>query len=165
MLYSAYNADTLRVAGRGYNASSMAAAACTNCSDGATPPQGSPGCPFQRGTPAGLRHLFVQMMAVARSPDGPWEQREVRPLTMPWDWNTALTINPDNSAVALIRGGMVWHATNYSDNATWHPVGVPRGQSPQWPVGVEDPDFTDNVTAMNWTVGGSAYGNRVQFID
>jgi hypothetical protein len=64
---------------------------------------------------------------------------------MPWDWNTALTINDDGSAVGLIRGGMVWHASDYADNSTWHPVGTEVGkfspQSPQWdtPGGVEDP--------------------------
>ena len=201
MLYSGYNADTLEITGKGYNASSLAAAVCTNCSNGFTPPQGSPGCPFQRGTPAKLGHSFVQMMAIASSPGGPWNQSEIRPLTTGWDWNTALTINADNSAVGLIRGGMVWHANDYRDNTSWHPVGVPPGggESPQWPVGVEDPyiwrdrngvyhalahcftpfygvhayvhpedvpsDFNDNVTAMNWTLGGSAYGNTVQFTD
>ena len=43
---------------------------------------------------------------------------------MPRAGNTALTINKDGSAVALIRGGMSWHASNYSDNTTWHAVGT-----------------------------------------
>ena len=37
-------------------------------------------------------------------------------------------IAADGSAVALIRGGMVWHADNYSDPATWRPVGGAGGQ-------------------------------------
>jgi hypothetical protein len=177
MLYSAYNPESARVSvdQKGYNASSLAKAVCTNCSNGFTPPQGSPGCPFQRGTPSSLNHPMVQMMAIASSPDGPWEQQEIHALTVGWDWNTALTINDDGSAVALIRGermccvvwygvvlygvvvwygvvwytvspsptfaagGMVWHASDYSDNTTWKPVGVSHGQSPQWPTGVEDP--------------------------
>ena len=81
------------------------------------------------------------MMAIADSPYGPWEHQEIHPLTTGWDWNTALTINSDGSAIALIRGGMVWHANDYANNQTWHPVGVPMGQqSPQWEgIAVEDP--------------------------
>lgn len=141
MLYSAFNPESARVSvdQKGYNASSLAKAVCTNCSRGFTPPQGSPGCPFQRGTPSSLNHPMVQMMAIASSPNGPWEQQELHRLTIGWDWNTALTINADSSAVALIRGGMVWHARNYADNTTWEPVGVRHGQSPQWPTSVEDP--------------------------
>ena len=37
--YSAYNSQTQALGLRGYNASSLAAAICTNCSDGASPPQ------------------------------------------------------------------------------------------------------------------------------
>ena len=34
---------------------------------------------------------------------------------------------------------MVWHATDYSDNTTWAPVGAKLGgQSKPWPVGVEE---------------------------
>ena len=63
---------------------------------------------------------------------------------MPRAGNTALTINKDGSAVALIRGGMSWHASNYSDNTTWHAVGTNASgthnvEGPQWPTGVEDP--------------------------
>ena len=39
MTYSAYNAKTLALGLRGYNASSLAAAVCTNCTNGASPPQ------------------------------------------------------------------------------------------------------------------------------
>jgi hypothetical protein len=113
-----------------YNATGLAHAACVNCTDG-TPPPGTPNCPFQRGTPKSLGHPFRQMVAVAPNPAGPWTEFEIPGLTVGWDWNTALTINPDSSAVALIRGGMVWHASNYSDVSTWHAVGgLPQG--PQW---------------------------------
>ena len=65
-------------------------------------------------------------------------------LTAGWDWNTALTINQDASAVALIRGGMTWHATDYADNTTWRAVGQDatgshQPEGPQWSTGVEDP--------------------------
>ena len=135
MLYSSYT----------YNATGLAHVVCSNCSNGFTPPQGSPGCPFQRGTPADMGHQMEQMVAISQSPAGPWKRFEVKGLTMGWDWNTAITINDDGSAVGLIRGGMVWYASNYADNSTWHPVGNPAGQfspqSPQWdtPGGVEDP--------------------------
>jgi hypothetical protein len=84
---------------------------------------------------------MIQMMAISESPHGPWRQVAIDGLTTGWDWNTALTILPDGSAVALIRGGMTWHASNYSDNTTWHAVGAPPGEpeGPQWPTGVEDP--------------------------
>jgi len=39
MTYSAYNAESLALGLRGYNASSLAAAVCTNCTNGASPPQ------------------------------------------------------------------------------------------------------------------------------
>ena len=52
------------------------------------------GCPFQRGTPRSLGHPFVQMLAIADSPAGPWRQSEIHGLTQGWDWNTALTIRP-----------------------------------------------------------------------
>jgi hypothetical protein len=203
VLYSAFNAISSRVSvdQKGYNAASFAQAVCTNCSQGRSlSPVGSTGCPLQRGKPEYLKHTFVQMMAIGKGPYGPWRHQEIHPLTTAWDWNTALTINADGSAVALIRGGMVWHAENYADNRTWHPVGVPDNtQSPQWSYSVEDPfiwrdgngifhalahafdpfygihafvhpehvpkNFSDGVTAMNWTVSGAAYGNTVEFID
>ena len=75
MLYSGFNAVTRSLGLRGYNESALAAAICTNCSNGFTPPQGTKGCPFQRGTPRNLGHPFIQMMAIAETPDGPWKQQ------------------------------------------------------------------------------------------
>jgi len=55
-------------------------------------------------------------------------------------------------------GNGVYHALAhcftpfYGVHAFVHPADVPS-------------DFTDNVTAMNWTLGGSAYGNAVEFTD
>lgn len=138
MLYSSYP----------MNGTQVASSLCTNCSDGVTPPlavAGQPGgCPFERGSPKALAHPFRQMLAVSTSgPNGPWGEHnvEIPQLTVPWDWNTAMDIAADGSAVALIRGGMVWHADNYSDPATWRPVGGAGGQGegPQWTIGVEDP--------------------------
>eukprot|EP00035_Acanthoeca_spectabilis_P004778 m.106857 g.106857 ORF g.106857 m.106857 type:complete len:607 (-) comp12724_c0_seq2:1803-3623(-) len=129
MMYSGYP----------YNATGLAHVACTNCTDGSTPPPGTPNCPFQRGQPSSLGHKFQQMLAIAPGPNGPWTQFEIPGLTAGWDWNTALTINADGSAVALIRAGFVWHASNYSDASTWHSVGgSPEG--PGWQgASVEDP--------------------------
>jgi len=48
-----------------------------------------------------------------------------------------------SSAVALIRGGMVWHAWHYADPSSWHAVGSTPNNSegPPWVMagGVEDP--------------------------
>eukprot|EP01050_Picozoa_sp_SAG11_P017004 SAG11_NODE_2393_length_3409_cov_1.781269_3_plen_346_part_00 len=85
MTYSAYNSVSAVVAGQGYDAPTLAAAVCTNCTNGASPPQGSPGCPFQRGRPASMSHAMIQMLAVADSPDGPWHQVELHGLTAGWD--------------------------------------------------------------------------------
>jgi hypothetical protein len=126
-----------------YNASGLAAVICCNCKGGVTP-EISPKCPFQLGKPDNLRHRFRQMLSIAQSPSGPWSSPiEIPQLSAGWDWNTALTINDDGSAVALIRGGSTWHATNYSDPTTWRPVGSTRGKGSQGPgwagVSVEDP--------------------------
>ena len=134
-------------AGFPLDATQLAASLCTNCSDGVTPPLAQPGvpggCPFERGSPKNLGHTMRQMLAVSTAgPEGPWDYNvEIPALTVPWDWNTAMHILPDGSAVALIRGGMVWHAANYSDPASWHGVGGVggAGQGPQWALGVEDP--------------------------
>ena len=128
MLYSAYNDITQihSASHKGYNSSATNEwkhVVCTNCSQGAClSPVNSSGCPFQRGMPHSLNHPYVQMMAIASTPYGPWTHIEIPSLTTGWDWNTALTIHGDGSAVALIRGGMVWHATDYANPNTWHPV-------------------------------------------
>ena len=85
MTYSAYNAETLAIGLRGYNESSLDEVVCKNCTNGASPPAGSPGCPFQRGTPANMSHQMIQMMAVSESPNGPWRQVELHGLTAGWD--------------------------------------------------------------------------------
>ena len=148
MLYSAYNNITQQysVSKKGYNPTSeeWKQVVCTNCSQGAClSPMGSPGCPFQRGKPEKYNHPYIQMMAIAPTPNGPWEHSELHSLTAPWDWNTALTINDDGSAVALIRGGMVWYADLYSSPDSWHAVNggssTANKQSPQWSIAVEDP--------------------------
>ncbi|VEU39444.1 unnamed protein product [Pseudo-nitzschia multistriata] len=126
-----------------YNETGLAAVICSNCRDGVTP-EISPKCPFQRGSPKKLRHKFRQMMSLAESPDGPWSTPlEIPQLSQNWDWNTDLTINRDGSAVALIRCGMTWHAQNYSDPTTWHPVGSKHGKGSEGPcwtgAAIEDP--------------------------
>ena len=135
MMYSAYP----------YNETGLARVLC-HCSNvtanGSTPSPGTPGCPFQRGQPKDLGHPFQQMLAVASEPTGPWRQVEITRLTTAWDWNTALVINKDDSAIGLIRGGMVVYADNYTKPTAWHPVGgTGAGFGPQWTMngGVEDP--------------------------
>lgn len=131
MLFSSYR----------YNATGLEAIICSTCKDGVTP-EVSPKCPFQRGYPKNLSHVFQQMMSFADDPNGPWETPvEIPQLTQSWDWNTDLTIHPDGSAVALIRAGMTWHADTYWDPTTWHPVGDKNsGNGPRWAgVSMEDP--------------------------
>ena len=116
---------------------------CNQCQNGVTP-KNSKQCPYQMGKPRDLSHTFRQMMSIATSPDGPWSDPiEIPQLSQSWDWNTALTINMDGSAVALIRGGMTWYATNYSNPETWNPVGSLHGKGSEGPgwigVSVEDP--------------------------
>jgi hypothetical protein len=152
MLYSAYNDITQSHSTfhKGYNSSTTNEwkhVVCTNCSQGAClSPVNSSGCPFQRGKPESLNHPYIQMMSIASTPYGPWKHVEISPLSAGWDWNTALTIHRDGSAVALIRGGMVWHAADYANPKTWHPVNGKGAdaenkheQSPEWSVSVEDP--------------------------
>lgn len=69
-------------AGYEYNATGLAACVCTSCKQGETPPQGTPGCPFQRGVPSNLGHPMKQMMAISDSPFGPWHTTEIKALTM-----------------------------------------------------------------------------------
>jgi len=132
LLYSSYE----------FNDTELATLTCRTCESGHTPPI-SQDCPFQRGYPRDLAHDFKQMLSVAPGPDGPWsEPVEIPQLSRPWDWNTALTINADGSAVALLRAGFVWHARNYSDPDSWAAVGAKAGepQGPPWNgVAVEDP--------------------------
>jgi hypothetical protein len=86
-------------------------------------------------------HPFLTLMAIAASsPDGPWGAPiDIAALNEPWDWNTAIAILPNGSAVALLRACYTWHAERYADNTTWHPVGgTPEG--PGLPdSSVEDP--------------------------
>jgi hypothetical protein len=64
---------------------------------------------------------------------------ELVKLSVPWDWNFALAIHPNRSAVGLLRALYPWRASNYSDNTTWQAV----GGDPQGPAlpdsNVEDP--------------------------
>ena len=124
------------------------ASQCLACANGTTPKQGTPGCPFQRGTPKSLGHTFKQMLGVSTGPAGPWRDLgEVKGLTQGWDWNTAMTIDDDpksatpGAALAMIRGGMTWYASNYADNTTWRAIGAPEGapEGPQFDFGCEDP--------------------------
>ena len=132
MLYSSYE----------FNSTELEKLTCRTCEDGNTPSI-SEACPFQRGYPKELAHDFKQMMSIAQRPDGPWsEPVEIPKLSRPWDWNTAITINSDGSAVALLRAGFVWYAQNYSDPDSWRAVGANTGepQGPPWKeISVEDP--------------------------
>ena len=110
---------------------------CSNCSAGTT----APGYP-KGGCGPHSNHGFKQMMAVAPGPAGPWDSFEIPQLSVSWDWNFAIAIRGDGSAVGLIRAGMVWRAPPgmWANASAWEPVGgVPEG--PQLPddSNVEDP--------------------------
>jgi len=56
-------------------------------------------------------------------------------------WNTALTILPNRTAIAGLRALFPWRAEDYADNTTWHamPPGT-DGQGPALPdSNIEDP--------------------------
>ena len=106
---------------------------CADCADGITRSQ-----PHRGGCGPDSMHSFRTLLAVAASPDGPWEAVELRRLDASIDWNTALAINGDGSAVALLREGMTWAATDFADNTTWRAVGSGMGTAlPD--ADVEDP--------------------------
>ena len=114
------------------------AAHCTACADGVSLVLAE-----RNGCGPNRTHNFRQLLAVAPGFDEPFgEPVEIVALTMPWDWNLALSINADGSAVGALRAIFPWAASNYADNTTWHAVNVPPGgaQGPGLPdSNVEDP--------------------------
>ena len=162
---------------------------CTQCADGVTLSQ-----EYKNGCGGNRTHGFRQMVAVAPGFDQPFGSAfEVTALSVPWDWNTALTILPNGSAVAVLRALFPWFAENYADNSTWHPVGACEGcaQGPAMPdSNVEDPyiyrdkrgvyhtimhsmdaglpfcgGHAFSVDGWTWVYTGAAYGNNVSYAD
>ena len=162
---------------------------CTNCSEGTTSPLYPRG-----GCGPHAMHEFKQMMGVAPGPSGPWETLEIPQLSTAWDWNLAIAIFPNKSAIGMIRGGMVWRAEQYSNASSWEPVGgTPEGPSLPDNGNVEDPfvwidkrgrlhavlhnmePSTGQVAycgvhafsedGLAWTSGGWAFGATVAFSD
>jgi hypothetical protein len=162
---------------------------CTQCADGVTLSQG-----VKNGCGGNRTHIFRQMVAVAPGFDEPWGQAfEVAALTVPWDWNTAITILPNGSAVGVLRALYPWFADDYTDNSTWHAVGACGGcsQGPAMPdSNVEDPYlYVDrrgvfhavmhsmdaglpycgghafSTDGHTWIYTGMAYGNNATYVD
>jgi hypothetical protein len=171
---------------------------CTNCTDGSTShvQPNNPGGYVKGGCGPDARHGFKQMLSTAPTPDGPWAApTEIPQLSASWDWNFALAIRPDRSAVGLIRAGFVWQAADYADAAAWGPVGGGGGgaMGPPLPdADVEDPfvyfDARGHAHALyhsmeagddprysgghaysadgvSWTYSGLAFGGVVTFTD
>ena len=162
---------------------------CTNCSQGTTSPLYPRG-----GCGPNAMHPFKQMMAVANNPNGPWTAFEIPKLSTGWDWNLAIAIRGDGSAVGLIRAGMVWSAKQYANASSWEAVGGdPEGPGLPDNDNVEDPflwmDKKGRFHAIFhnmepsthqtsycgihafsdggdvWTSGGWAYGDAIIFTD
>jgi hypothetical protein len=162
---------------------------CVDCADGITLAQD-----VKNGCGPNRTHGFRQLVAVAPGFDQPFgEPFEVLKLSMPWDWNTALTVLPNGSAVAVLRALFPWAAENYADNATWHAVGACDGcsQGPALPdSNVEDPAIWQDrrgvfhalmhsmdvdqrfcgghafsVDGAAWVYTGFAYGNNATYSD
>ena len=162
---------------------------CADCANGVTLRQD-----VKNGCGPNRTHGFRTLMSVARGFDAPWgEPVEIKALSEPWDWNTALTILNNGTAVAALRALFPWRADNYADNTTWRAVGAPPGggQGPALPdSNVEDPAvyvdkrgvFHAVMHAMDageafcgghaysldgaaWVYTGAAFGNNVSFSD
>jgi len=162
---------------------------CTQCANGMTLFE-----EVKNGCGPNRTHIFHQMMMISNGFDEPWgEPFEITKLTAPWDWNLALTILSNGTAVGLVRALFPWRADDYSDNSTWHSV----GGSPEGPglidSNVEDPavwvdkngvfhaifhsmDVSGQSTpylgghaysedGAFWIYTGTAYGNRANYSD
>jgi hypothetical protein len=164
--------------------------ACTDCANGVTLRQD-----VKNGCGPNRIHPFRQMMAVAPGGfEGAWGAPvEIPQLSVNWDWNFALSIFSNGSAVGALRALFPWRAALYSDAASWQPVGG-RPQGPALPdSNVEDPAlwvdrrgglhaiFHDmdvagqgqpylgghafSADGAQWTYTGTAYGNSANFTD
>lgn len=162
---------------------------CTQCADGVTLSQ-----EYKNGCGGNRMHGFCQIVAVAPGFDQPFGSAfDVTALSVSWDWNTALLILPNGSAVAVLRALFPWLAEIYADNSTWHPVGACEGcaQGPAMPdSNVEDPyiyrdkrgvyhtimhsmdaglpfcgGHAFSVDGWTWVYTGAAYGNNVSYAD
>jgi len=166
-------------------------ARCTDCANGITlSEQAKNGCGLNR------THSFRTMLAIAPGFGQPFGQAmEITKLSVPWDWNLALSIMPNGTAVGLLRALFPWRAENYSDISSWHPV----GGDPQGPAlpdsNVEDPfvwqdsrgafhaifhamdvqgqgqgqaylgGHAFSTDGASWTYTGTAYGNAANYSD
>ena len=159
---------------------------CTDCAGGETLNHSA-----HTGCGANASHAFRTVLAVAPAPGGPWAPPvELRPLDAPWDWDLALTILPNRSAVAVLRALFTWHAADYANASSWAPVGGAPEGPPLADANVEDPYiwregdgvFHAIVHAMDadarfcgghawsedgrsWTYTGFAWGNAANYTD
>lgn len=162
---------------------------CTQCANGITLYQD-----VKNGCGLNKTHIFHQMMMISPGFNQKWQEPiEITKLTAPWDWNLALTVLKNGTAIGLVRALFPWNANNYSDNTTWHSVGgSPEGKAlPD--SNVEDPAlWTDtngifhaifhsmdvygqsnqylgghaySVDGVNWVYSGTAYSNYANYSD
>ena len=113
---------------------------CTACADGI-----SLALDTKTGCGPNRTHAFQQLLAVSPGFDRPFGApvEIVGPSGMPsWDWNLAIHIDQNGSAVGVVRELFPWAASNFSDSSAWRPVNVVPGstQGPPLPdSSVEDP--------------------------
>jgi hypothetical protein len=163
--------------------------ACTACANGVTLALAQKG-----GCGPDAAHGFKTLLAVAPGFGAPWgAPLELHRLNAQWDWNTAAAIQPNGSAVALLRGGFAWAAGAYADAAAWAPAGGAPGMGVPLPdANIEDPfvyrdargrfhailhamDVGDDPSfcgghafsadGVAWTYTGFAFGNVANYSD
>ena len=156
---------------------------CLNCTDGSTPPSCRP-----------RRPGFFTNVAVASSPNGPWEVSNLVGHRS-WGFNFAMVINADGSAVGVTRLGFV-NSTQWDNPKAWqNPLKQSMPFSSEPLAGGEDPfiykDHAGNfhclfhsfdksssangtmypgshafsTDGVDWHFSGSAYSNQVAYTD
>ena len=109
---------------------------CTACAAGVTLSQAA-----KNGCGPNRTHAFRTMMAIAPGGfGGAWGAPvEIPQLSVPWDWNMAIAILPNRTAIGLLRALYPWRAENYSDPQSWKPVGGSPQGPPLRDSNAEDP--------------------------
>ena len=122
-----------------YGLPNASAAHCTACADGVSLALDS-----KTGCGPNRTHAFPQLLAISPGFGRPFGKpvEIVSPVSIPWDWNLAIAINPDGSAIGVVRELIPWVAADFSNASSWRPTNVPPGGGLGPPLpdsNVEDP--------------------------